>query len=233
MAERTLGPVEEPRIAQSIVFRLADEEFGVSIGAVREIIRAGSVTQIPDSPSFIKGVINVRGEIVAAIDLKARFFLGPEPASQSKHIIITQQEDTLFGLMVDEVTEVLRVPEAEIKHPPHLMTELDEEYVSGVITLDGRLVLLLDLAKVLSGEEMARLNEVRRRQRSEPEPMPRRAKDQPTETDMRAAVRKAQQSGNSVAEDNKGREQIAEREAEEGPSPSLSRVARKRRRGRK
>ena len=156
--------VEEAALVQLIVFHAGDEEFAVPIGSVREIVRAGPVTPIPDSPDFIKGLINVRGEIVATVDLKNRFSLSAE-AVQPKHVLITQQEDNLFGLSVDEVTEVLRIPQAEIKPPHKLMTKIHEEYVSGVVTHQERLIILLDLAQVLSVEELAHLSEAAREHR--------------------------------------------------------------------
>ena len=148
---------KEGNIIQLIIFRLGDEEFGVAIKQIREIIKVGSITLIPDSPDFIKGITNVRGEISVLINLKARFFLEEEKELPSKHIIITEQKKNLFGLMVDEVTEVLRMPEREIKATPELVTRIDRIYISGVITLENRMIMLLDLSKVLSDEELSRL----------------------------------------------------------------------------
>ena len=158
---------EEAQVIQLIVFNLGDEEYGADINQVREIIRTGTVTPVPDSPDFIKGVSNVRGEIPVIIDLKARFFLPPTKREvEDKHIIITEQEKNIFGLLVDEVTEVLRIPETEIKSAPELVTRIDREYVSGGITLENRLIILLDLSKVLSEEELARLTEFSQRHRA-------------------------------------------------------------------
>lgn len=162
-AERKKKAEEEAKINQLIVFNLGDEEFGAEIGQVREIIRAGTITPIPDSPQFIKGVSNVRGEITVIIDLKKRFFLPAKKQIEGKHIIITEQEKNLFGLMVDEVTEVLRIPETDIKPTPELVTRIDRVYISGVLTLEGRLIMLLDLTKVLSEGELARLTEISKR----------------------------------------------------------------------
>ncbi len=158
---------EEAEVIQLIVFDLGDEEYGANINQVREIIRTGMITPIPDSPDFIKGVSNVRGEIPVIIDLKARFFLPPAKREvEDRHILITEQDKNIFGLLVDEVTEVLRIPETDIKPAPELVTKIDREYVNGVITLENRLIILLDLAKVLSPEELARLAEFSQRHRS-------------------------------------------------------------------
>jgi len=156
---------KEGKVIQLIVFHLGDEEFGADIEQVREIIRAGTVTPIPDSPDFIKGVTNVRGEIAVVIDLKKRFFLHTKKIEE-RHIIMTEQEKNLFGLMVDEVSEVLRIPQDEIKDTPELVTRIDRMYISGVLTLENRLVIMLDLSKVLLENELAKLSEIRLRHRS-------------------------------------------------------------------
>jgi len=151
---------EETNVVQLIVFTAGEQEFGAKIGQIREIIDVGRITPIPDSPDYIKGVTNVRGEITVAIDPKALFFLRGNHEVESKHIVITEQEENLFGLMVDEVIEVLRIPETEIKPPPELVAGVDRKYISGLVTLENRLVVMLDLAEVLSEKEFVRWNEV-------------------------------------------------------------------------
>jgi purine-binding chemotaxis protein CheW len=151
---------QEQQIVQLIVFHLEDEEFGVPISEVREIIATGPVTPIPNSPKFIVGVINVRGEVPVVINLKERFSLRTKKEFDSKHIVLTEQDKNLFGLLVDEVTEVLRVEENTITKAPDLVTRIHEDYVKGVLTVDNRLILLLDLAKVLSEEDLVRYTEI-------------------------------------------------------------------------
>jgi len=147
----------EAELIQLVVFSLEDEAFGADINQVREIVRVGVITPIPDSPHFIKGVSNIRGEIIIVIDLKERFFLPVKKPTESKHIVITGQEGNLYGILVDEVTEVLRIPRTQIKTTPHLITKIDRAYISGVLTLENRLIMLLDLKKVLSEEELNKL----------------------------------------------------------------------------
>lgn len=151
---------EEKAEVLQLIFNLGDEEYGVNINQVREIIRTGNITPIPDSPDFIKGVSNVRGEIPVIIDLKERFFLPQDKNIESKNIVITEQGKNLFGLLVDEVTEVLRIPETKVKTTPELITRIDRTYISGMLTIGNRLIILLDLSKVLSGEELAKLAEL-------------------------------------------------------------------------
>ncbi|MFH1287708.1 MAG: chemotaxis protein CheW [bacterium] len=155
----------EGKIVQMIVFNLGDEEFGADIGQVREIVRRGAVTPIPDSPDFIKGVTNIRGEIAVVIDLKNRFFLPAKKGVKEKHIVMTEQEKSLFGLMVDEVTEVLRISESEIKTTPELVTKIDRVYISGILTIENRLIIMLDLTKVLSEDELEKLSQIRLKRR--------------------------------------------------------------------
>jgi len=151
---------EEGEIIQLIVFHMGDEEFSADIEQVRDIIWAGSITAIPDSPDFIKGVTNVRGEIAVVIDLKKRFNLRSNNGIEEKHIVMTEQDNNLFGLMVDEVTEVLRIPETDIRSTPEIVTRIDRAYLSGVLTIEDRLIMLLDLRKVLSEEELVKLSEM-------------------------------------------------------------------------
>jgi purine-binding chemotaxis protein CheW len=141
MKEKSVLQMQETQpVIQLIVFRVGDEEFGVPIGTVLEIIKVGVITPIPDSPSFIKGLINVRGDIVAIIDVRARFSLSTQE-ELSRHIVIIKQEGSLFGLLVNEVLEVLRIHNSDIKAPPRLMSKIHEDYVRGVITHDARLIL--------------------------------------------------------------------------------------------
>lgn len=200
VAGKKTGAQEGTKIIQLIVFNLGDEEFGADIDQVREIIRIGTVTPIPDSPDFIKGVTNVRGEIAVVIDLKTRFFLRAKKEVEEKHIIMTEQEKTLFGLMVDEVSEVLRIPEIEIKETPELVTRIDRVYISGVLTLENRLIIMLDLTKVLSEEELEKLAELAEKRRAAAEK--RRMKAEKLE-EAKMQERKAEETAAAEAAEKK------------------------------
>lgn len=147
-------------VIQLIIFNLGDEEFAANIDQVREIIRTGGITPIPDSPDFISGIANIRGEIAVVIDLGRRFYLFEEERDLGRHIIMTEQSNNLFGLLVDEVTEVLRIKETEIKVTPKLVTKIDRTYIRGVLSIDKRLIMLLDLHSVLSEEELTKLSKL-------------------------------------------------------------------------
>lgn len=154
---------EKGKIIQLVVFHVRDEEFGVPIEEIQEIIKVNNITPIPDTPAFIKGIINVRGDIVTTIDMKVRFGIRGKKLSNSRHILITKQSESLFGLMVDEVTEVLRINENEIKPPPAMIVEIEKEYVKGIVVYEERLLIILDLSKVLSQDEFFRLSEIARK----------------------------------------------------------------------
>jgi len=162
---------EEANTVQLVVFSLAGEEYGVGILDVREIVRIGKITIIPDSPDFVRGVINIRSKIVGVIDLKKRFTLQREGDQVSKHIVIAETGDGTFGLLVDEVTDVLRLPEEDIKEAPAIITKkIGIDYVKGVGTLDGKLIILLDLGKVLAEKELIELSKVPRREHPKAQP---------------------------------------------------------------
>ncbi len=144
------------------------------------------------------------------IDLKARFFLPQDEDVESKNIVITEQEKNIFGLLVDEVTEVLRIPETDIKTTPELVTRIDRTYISGVITIENRLIILLDLAKVLSEEELAKLAEIAQRHRAAEERREVKKEEKRKEEKRPAEV--------SVEVSAKAEDEVADREATE-PQP--------------
>jgi purine-binding chemotaxis protein CheW len=149
------APYVEGRLEQLIVFRLAGEEFAIPIGDVREIIRSGPVTPVPGARASVKGIINVRGEIAAVVDLRIRFGLPSNQEPEPKHLVITSQGKNLLALMVDEVAEVLRIGPNEIMNPPEIAGKIEPGCVAGVVTRGGRLIVLLDLAKTLADESLA------------------------------------------------------------------------------
>ncbi len=140
---------------QLVVFALGDEEFGVDIAQVREIVRLIQITYLPKAPVFVEGVVNLKGQVVAVIDLAKRLGVPSKPRGDSTRIIILELADNVVGMIVDSVSEVLRLPEENIEEVPHIIdTEVPEHYISGVGKLKDRLLVLLDLNKVLTPEEI-------------------------------------------------------------------------------
>ena len=159
---RLYTPEERRNLEQFIIFRLGDDEFGINVEGVKEVVKTKSIAAILDSPRFIKGIMNHRGDAIVTIDLKSRFFLQPLADVKSEHIIVTRNHQNRFGMLVDEVLGIVRVQKNDIKDTPAFVTKIHEEYVEGVITVDDRLVILLDLNRVISEDELIRLSEIQR-----------------------------------------------------------------------
>jgi purine-binding chemotaxis protein CheW len=134
-------------------FFLAGEEYGVDVRLVQEIIRVSEITQVPRAPGFVKGVINLRGRIVPVVDLKLRLGLGQvDEATRASRIVVANIKDHLVGLLVDGASQVLKVPVTTIESAPEEVMAKGADYIRGVAKLEKRLVILMDLRKVLFPE---------------------------------------------------------------------------------
>ncbi|SFM61208.1 chemotaxis protein CheW [Methanolobus profundi] len=142
-------------LLQMVVFQLGGEEFGVEIMKVQEIIRMPEITQIPQSPEFVEGVINLRGRIIVVINLDKRFNLVSKEEDEHSRIIVVEIGDHVVGMIVDSVNEVLRIPASSVDPAPELvMSNVSKEYITGVGKMDDRLLILLDLGKVMGKKEV-------------------------------------------------------------------------------
>lgn len=145
--------------SQVVIFRLADEEFGIEIVQTREIIRMQDITPMPKAPEFIRGVINLRGQIIAVMNLAKKFGLKEKEQSEKMRIIVTEVKENTLGLIVDEVLEVLRIPENNIEPAPEMIqSNIDAEFIKGVGKIENRLIILLDVEKILSREEVRQVS---------------------------------------------------------------------------
>jgi purine-binding chemotaxis protein CheW len=133
-------------------FFLAGEEYGVDVRLVQEIIRPSEITQVPRAPQFVKGVINLRGRIIPVIDLKRKLALGEVEASKQARIVVVKVRERLMGLLVDGASQVLKVAVSVIEAAPDEVVEIDASYIRGVAKLEKRLIILVDLQKVLAVE---------------------------------------------------------------------------------
>lgn len=145
---------------QLVVFELAKESYGVDIGAVNTIIRMQRITHVPRAPHFVEGVINLRGSIVPVIDLRKRFGLGTYEETKASRIVVVETAAGLIGMIVDAVTETLSLASDAIEPPSSLVTTTDSHYLRGVAKLDERLIILLDIEKILSLHETDALAEL-------------------------------------------------------------------------
>lgn len=150
--------------AQYLTFSLTGEMFGVGILNVKEIIEYGSVTEIPMMPTFIRGVINLRGAVVPVIDLAARFGGKTTEVGRRTCIVIVEvpDEDSRhdIGIIVDAVSEVLEIPGGEIEPPPSFGARIRADFIQGMGKVAGKFVILLEINKVLSVDEIAQLTGV-------------------------------------------------------------------------
>ncbi|MCK9387387.1 MAG: chemotaxis protein CheW [Sulfuritalea sp.] len=165
-AERAAGrnaviAASAAEIAQYLTFQLSGEMYAVGILNVKEIIEYGSLTEIPMMPAFIRGVINLRGSVVPVIDLAARFGGHQTETSRRTCIVIieltTADERHDIGIVVDAVSEVLEVSSADIEPPPAFGAKIRADFIEGMGKIAGKFVIILDIQKVLSVEEIATL----------------------------------------------------------------------------
>jgi purine-binding chemotaxis protein CheW len=149
---------------QYLTFQTSEDEYAVGIPHVREIIEYGAVTRVPKAPAWIRGVINVRGSVVPVVDLAVKFGVAARPVTKTTCIIILEikldGEDSIMGIIADAVNEVTSFAEEDIAEAPSFGTRVRVEYLLGMAKIGKKFALMLDILKVLSGEELVRLGEV-------------------------------------------------------------------------
>jgi purine-binding chemotaxis protein CheW len=153
--------IETDEILQLVSFKIGDEEFGVNILKVQEIIRMLQITKVPNAPAFVEGVVNLRGKVIPIIDLRSRLNMLRRENDSKTRIIVVEIEGKIVGFVVDEVSEVLRIPKSITEAPPTVVSGINSEYITAVGKLEDRLIILLDLDKVLKTDEKDLLNAVK------------------------------------------------------------------------
>ncbi len=143
---------------QLVSFRLGKEEYGLEITKIREIILMGEITRIPQTPEYVKGLINLRGTVIPVIDLRIRFGLPEAELTHESRTVVLNVADKVIGIIVDGVSEVLRISPGQIAPPPPTVAGLGREYLTGLVKLDDRLLILLDVDKIFGQEEIATLD---------------------------------------------------------------------------
>lgn len=145
---------------QLVTFDVAGEEFAVDILAVREINRMMSLTRVPNSPSEVEGVINLRGKIIPVIDLRRRFGMDQTQHSQDSRIVVVEVLERVVGFIVDRVHEVLRIEKSIVEPAPEMVCSIDSDFIAGVGKLEDRLVILLDVVKLFGEGLMHKLDKM-------------------------------------------------------------------------
>jgi purine-binding chemotaxis protein CheW len=144
---------------QIVVFEVGSEQFGVQISHVESIIKMQLITQLPHVSRFVEGVTNLRGKVLPVIDLRKRFGLDLKQADKNSRIIVVRVDGMEIGMIVDNVSEVLMLPDGAVEPAPAITDSVDTAFITGIAKLDPRLVILLDLRKVISVREVEQLSE--------------------------------------------------------------------------
>ena len=149
----------DQEILQLVTFHVAREEFAVDILDVREINRMMEITRVPHAPEFVEGVINLRGQVIPVVDLRKRFGLEAGERDKNTRIVVVELGAKVVGFLVDSVSEVLRVSTSLVEPPPALASGIEADYIRSVVKLEDRLLVLLDLHRLLNRGEARELQE--------------------------------------------------------------------------
>ncbi|MEJ6472709.1 chemotaxis protein CheW [Pseudoalteromonas piscicida] len=163
MSDLAIASETNGQYAQYLTFVLKSEYYGIAINSVKEIIEHRAITTIPLMPEFVKGVLNLRGEVVPVIDLNMRFGKSPSEVCKRSCIVIVEityeQQIVLLGIVVDAVNEVLDITASQIEPPPTFGAKIRAEFIHGIANIEEQFIVLLKMEKVLSVDEMAALIE--------------------------------------------------------------------------
>jgi purine-binding chemotaxis protein CheW len=140
-----------------VTFRLENEKYGINVMQVQEVLRVTEIAPVPGAPSYVLGIINLRGNVVTVIDTRSRFGLAPAEMDDSTRIVIIEADEQVVGILVDSVAEVVDLKASEIETAPNVGTEESAKFIQGVASHDDELLILVDLNKLLSDEEWAEM----------------------------------------------------------------------------
>lgn len=140
-------------VIQLVTFRLQEETYGINVMQVQEVLRVSEIAPVPGAPSYVLGIINLRGNVVTVIDTRSRFALPPRDIDDSSRIVIIESDKQVVGILVDSVAEVVELRHSEIDSVPNVGNEESSRYIQGVATRDDTLLILVDLNKLLTDEE--------------------------------------------------------------------------------
>ncbi len=156
-AMKTAGGNE---LLQLVTFNLGNEEYAVAILKVQEINRMKEITRVPNSPPYVEGVINLRGKVIPVVNLRSKFGLAAKENNEQTRIMIMDIQGITMGLVVDSVSEVLRIPSSTVEPTPPMASNISAEFIKGIAKVDDRLIILLDMDRLLGRAEESELVEV-------------------------------------------------------------------------
>lgn len=151
---------ESAKERQIVVFSLGDEWYGVDIASVREIIVMQKITPVPRTPEFVQGIINLRGRVIPVLDLRKHFGFEPKVYDEAQRIMVTDIDDEIVGVVVDSVLSVMRLPESAVEPPSPMVTGPEAQYLIGIAKTENKLIVLLDMARIINDAEKRMLKEM-------------------------------------------------------------------------
>ncbi len=151
---------QKDTLKQLVTFTISEETYGLEILKVQEIVRLPQVTKLPKAPAFVKGVIDLRGSVIPILDLREKFGIDTIAYSEKTRVIILETSGKKIGIIVDTVSKVIQVEEKDIAPPPNAITGDDNQFISGVIRLEDKLIILLDIGNMFSEETISQLHEI-------------------------------------------------------------------------
>ncbi|MEN8168032.1 MAG: chemotaxis protein CheW [Pseudomonadota bacterium] len=152
------GEAVRGEVIQFVTFILKNEVYGINVMQVQEVLRVTEIAPVPGAPSFVLGIINLRGNVVTVIDTRSRFGLPPTEVDDSSRIIVIESEKQVVGILVDAVAEVVELQMGDIDAAPNVGNEESSRYIQGVTTRENSLLILVDLNKLLTDEEWAEIS---------------------------------------------------------------------------
>ena len=150
----------EDQVLQWVTFRLSGETYGINVMQVQEVLRYTEIAPVPGAPSYVLGIINLRGNVVTVLDTRDRFGLYPGEVTEQSRIVIIEAEKHVIGILVDAVAEVVYLRQSEIETAPNVGNEESAKFIQGVCNKNGELLILVELEKMMSEEEWSELESI-------------------------------------------------------------------------
>lgn len=154
------GQGSDDPVLQWVTFRLDDESYGINVMQVQEVLRYTEITPVPGAPSYVLGIINLRGNVVTVIDTRQRFGLDPAPITDNTRIVIIEVDRQVVGILADSVAEVVYLRQSEIETAPNVGNEESAKFIQGVCNKGGELLILVDLEKMMTDDEWSELENI-------------------------------------------------------------------------
>jgi len=151
MNQKAVNPQDE--VLQWVTFKLEGEAYGINVMQVQEVLRVSEITPVPGAPSYIIGIINLRGNVVTVLDTRMRFGLPMHETDDASRVVIVESNGNVLGILVDSVAEVVYLRSSEIESAPNVGNDESSKYIQGVYSNDGNLLILVDVNKMLSNNE--------------------------------------------------------------------------------